>query len=412
MCLTVNEQAVMQAFYDYSRAPVWVLDEGRHLLHGFFSEPAPGIRERLSAHIAHAATDFPQDGFGILCRENELYALFSFRRGGSLYHAVAGPLLLAGFYPPTAMRSLSFAPGMNTKELESLVVTLPVVTLASFGSLLRMLMLLLKMDAPDAAEIENHIDSSLQDSLKRNLAHDLFENRSDLRMHTPYSHELAVLNCVKEGNVAKLESVFKALPGTKYGNMSSNPLRQLFYGCIAATTLVTRYAIEGGLDEETAFTLSDVYIRQMESCKTLYELNRLNEKMAVDFTQQVARVRSSRQPSYTEPVSRCVDYIRLHIQEKISLDHLARLTNLTPKYLSRLFRGETGQTLSSFIESSRIDEAKSLLVYSRYSYSRISEYLSFSSHSYFISVFKRRVGMTPREFRLRYSQASWEIGGT
>ena len=280
------------------------------------------------------------------------------------------------------------------------------MTLASFSSQLRLLMRLLNRDPLTADEIGNHIYSSLQDSLKRNLTHELFENRSDLRVHTPYSYELAILNCVKEGNVAKLEATFKALPDTQYGNMSSNPLRQLFYGCIAATTLATRYAIEGGLDEETAFTLSDVYIRQMESCKTLYELNRLNEKMAVDFTEQVARIRAARQPVYTEAVARCVNYILLNIQQKITLDALADLTGLTPKYISHLFKKETGQTLSAFIETSRIEEAKNLLAYSKYSYSQISEYLSFSSHSYFISVFKKQTGVTPKDYRLHHFKTS------
>jgi len=412
MCLTSAEQAVMQAFYDYSRAPVWVLSKSGNILRVFFSEPSPGIAEALAAHVVRITAGIRRPGFDILCFEDELYAVFSFSRGDKTLYAVGGPMLLAGFYPPAAMRTLSFAHGMNTKELESLIVTLPVVTVASFGSLLRMLMLLLNRPALSAKEIENHIDSSLQDSLKRSLTRELFENRSDYKIHTPYSHELAILHCVKEGNVSKLEATFKALPDTKYGNMSSNPLRQLFYGCIAATTLVTRYAIEGGLDEEKAFTLSDVYIRQMECCRTLYELNRLNEKMAMDFTEQVAQLRASRQPSYTEPVARCIEYIRFHIQEKISLDNLARLTSLTPKYLSLLFRKETGRTLSDFIESSRIDEAKNLLVYSRYSYSQISEYLSFSSHSYFISVFKKREGMTPREYRLRFSPSVWDIGRT
>ena len=54
----------------------------------------------------------------------------------------------------------------------------------------------------------------------------------------------------------------------------------LFYASIANTTLVTRYAIEGGLNEETAFSLSDVYIRKMEQCTDVDALMKLNEQMA------------------------------------------------------------------------------------------------------------------------------------
>lgn len=144
------------------------------------------------------------------------------------------------------MKSLSFASSMDSNELEALVEMLPVVSLNSFSSSLRIIMLLLKKYAPTLDEIGSYKLSSLQGTLNRTFIHELFENIEDIRMHTPYSHELAVLNCVKEGNAAKLESTYRTLPEIKYGNMSnsSNPLKQLFYGSIANTTLITRFAKE------------------------------------------------------------------------------------------------------------------------------------------------------------------------
>lgn len=64
-----------------------------------------------------------------------------------------------------------------------------------------------------------------------------------------------------------------------------------FYASIANTTLVTRYAIEGGLNEETAFSLSDVYIRKMEQCTDVDALMKLNEQMAIEFTLRVAEAK-------------------------------------------------------------------------------------------------------------------------
>lgn len=145
----------------------------------------------------------------------------------------------------------------------------------------------------------------------------------------------------------------------------------------------------------------------MEHCKTLYELNILNEKMAMDFTERVAEAKASKKSAYIKPISTCIDYILKNIHEKITLNTLAEEVDLTPKYLSYLFRKETGQTLSSFIEDIRINRAKNLLVYSQYSYSHISHYLSFYSQSYFISIFKKKVGMTPKKYRERYSQTNW-----
>lgn len=406
MCLTEYEKLMIQELYDYNRIPLWIFNRKAELMDCFSPNISNDSEEKLLTHISRLiGKAFPLD-FDILCYENELYYIFSFVRNHEAFYLLGGPMLLSGVYHITEMRSLSFALNMKSDELELLVENLPVISFTSFSACLRIMMLLLKKDALSSDQISNFKFSNLHDSLNRTFTHELFENMEDLREHTPYSHELAILHCVREGNVANLESTYKTLPQTKYGNMSNslNPLKQLFYGCIANTTLITRYAIEGGLDEETAFTLSDVYIKQMESCSTLYELNILNERMAIDFTTRVAKAKLSRQQPYSKPISRCLNYISRNIHSKITLDILASEVKLTPKYLSFLFQKETGQRLSTFIEDKKINEAKNLLTYSEYSYSEISQSLSFSSQSYFIAVFKRNSGMTPKQYRTRYFQ--------
>lgn len=403
------ENRMLEAIYEYNRIPLWIYNEKLKPKKSYFTVSPSAIAEKLSSHIDQTILKIANPDFDILSYENELYYCFSFRYGKERYYLMGGPILISGFFHPAVLKSLSFASRMNIKELEALAEMLPVLSLTPFCSALRTMMLLLKKEAPNIEEISNYRYSSLQDSLQRTFVHELFENREEDREHTPYSQELAILHCVREGNVEQLKSTFKALPETKYGNMSSNPLRQLFYGCIAATTLVTRYAIEGGMEEEAAFTLSDVYIKKMENCRTLFELNLLNEKMAVDFTLQVAKAKAAKQPVYSEPVSKCMEYIFLNIHNRISLDSLSKEVNLTPKYLSWLFHRETGMTLSAFIEEKRIQEAKNLLIYSNYSYNQISNYLSFNSQSYFISVFKKNTGITPKEYRRSFSRSSWEV---
>ncbi|MFA9463953.1 MAG: helix-turn-helix transcriptional regulator [Velocimicrobium sp.] len=401
MCLTVSEQLVIQELYDYNRIPLWIFNTDLTLQNCFFSDSLHRLQTILSVQTKKLLLKPLHSDFDVLCFENELYYFFAFKRNLQTFYLLGGPMLLSAFYHVANMRTLSFASDINAKELQAIVENLPIISFTSFSSCLRIMMLLLKGDAPSLYELSNYKFSNLQGSLNQTFIHELFENTEDYRMHTPYSHELAVLNCVRDGNVARLESTYKTLPQTKYGTMSNNPFKQLFYGCIANTTLVTRYAIEGGLEEETAYTLSDVYIKQMEHCKTLYELNMLNEKMAIDFTTRVANTNTSTQPLYTKPISKCITIISKNVHTKLTLQALAKEVNLTPKYLSCLFHKETGQTLSSFIEDKKIKEAKKLLSFSQYSYEHISHYLSFYSQSYFITVFKKNVGMTPREYRER-----------
>ncbi|WP_331491052.1 helix-turn-helix domain-containing protein [Schaedlerella arabinosiphila] len=55
--------------------------------------------------------------------------------------------------------------------------------------------------------------------------------------------------------------------------------------------------------------------------------------------------------------------------------------------------------MSDFIMRRKLEEGKSLLAYSEKSISEISEYLCFSSQSYFQNVFKKKYHMTPYEYR-------------
>ena len=54
-------------------------------------------------------------------------------------------------------------------------------------------------------------------------------------------------------------------------------------------------------------------------------------------------------------------YIKAHLSEKINLESLADMVFLSPGYLSLIFKQSTGDTVSHYIISQRIDEAKRLL---------------------------------------------------
>ena len=78
-------------------------------------------------------------------------------------------------------------------------------------------------------------------------------------------------------------------------------------------------------------------------------------------------------------------------------------------YLSRLFKKETGVSVSAYIRSQKIDMAKNLLRFSDYSMIDIANRLSFSSQSHFIQQFREVVGMTPKKYRDEYYMVQWDI---
>lgn len=82
---------------------------------------------------------------------------------------------------------------------------------------------------------------------------------------------------------------------------------------------------------------------------------------------------------------------------------------MSASYLSRLFKKETGDSVSAYIREQKIEMAKNLLHYSEYSMIDIANRLSFSSQSHFIQQFRDLVGMTPKKYRDLNHTLQWDI---
>lgn len=83
----------------------------------------------------------------------------------------------------------------------------------------------------------------------------------------------------------------------------------------------------------------------------------------------------------------------------------AELMNMSPSYLNSICKQMTGQTLTDLISARILLEAKRLFSYSDLSVSQVSDQLKFSSASYFIRFFKKRLGSTPEQFKESLNRA-------
>lgn len=79
--------------------------------------------------------------------------------------------------------------------------------------------------------------------------------------------------------------------------------------------------------------------------------------------------------------------------------NIASQLNLSPKYLSDLLKHETGKTALELIHLYVISEAKNMLVEGEKSIAEIAYRLGFENPPYFSRLFKKEVGMSPKEFK-------------
>jgi AraC-like DNA-binding protein len=82
-----------------------------------------------------------------------------------------------------------------------------------------------------------------------------------------------------------------------------------------------------------------------------------------------------------------------------TVNHMASQLHLSPKYLSDLLKQETGKTALELIHLHVISEAKNLLVEGERSVAEIAYKLGFENPPYFSRLFKKEVGMSPKEFK-------------
>ncbi|MBO6158068.1 MAG: helix-turn-helix domain-containing protein [Firmicutes bacterium] len=224
----------------------------------------------------------------------------------------------------------------------------------------------------------------------------LYPDTQQQEYYTSYDLEKQLMHIVHQGDTSALEAWMKNAPAIRAGILSDSEMRQFKNLLIVSAALASRQAISGGLDERTAFLLSDFYIREGERMTSPGDLTRLQAAMFKDYTGRVSRIRAV---GSTPLALRIASYVQNHLDEVIRIDDLSRHLMMSRSALQAKFKEETGQTLTDFVLHIKIEEAKRLLLFSHQSIDAISEYLAFSSQSHLTRVFKKYTGLTPSAWR-------------
>ncbi|MBD7895600.1 AraC family transcriptional regulator [Limosilactobacillus sp. Sa3CUN2] len=106
-------------------------------------------------------------------------------------------------------------------------------------------------------------------------------------------------------------------------------------------------------------------------------------------------IKGSQQNDY---VKQAIQYISQHL-ETVSVDQLARVTNINRSYLSDLFKRELDLTPSEYIRNFRITKARHLLESSNISIDQVAEQCGYELTNTFTRLFKRAYGISPRKYR-------------
>lgn len=223
--------------------------------------------------------------------------------------------------------------------------------------------------------------------------------REEYTFHAPYNPEFEFYEAVKLGDREKTEK-FLSEPFCEkkgLGVLSDDSIQSFKYHFAITAALLSRYCVDGGMEHDQAYNLSDLYINKADKCTKLFEISELHKKMVRDYTKRMANLK--RKKTYSKHVTDSINYIYDHLNERIKTEDVAEYVGVSRSYLSRLFNAETGISLSEYIVSKKIETARNMIEYSDYSASEISNILAFPSQSYFVKVFKKYTNVTPGKYQ-------------
>ncbi|MEK5439004.1 MULTISPECIES: helix-turn-helix domain-containing protein [Paenibacillus] len=121
-----------------------------------------------------------------------------------------------------------------------------------------------------------------------------------------------------------------------------------------------------------------------------------------DLMERISEVIAAKQAKESNPMHDIVKYIELNYASDLSLQEIAGKFFVSREYISRRFKQEYGINFSDFIVNVRIDKAKLLIQNPRLKLSQISEMVGFHDVKYFSKVFKKQVGVSPKDYRNQF----------
>ncbi len=285
----------------------------------------------------------------------------------------------------------------NREQFAAFLGNIAEISLTSFLARLAFINYCLHGEKRAVSDFLPYQNSKISDASA--LVEENYRMKENLYHNRSYELEAQTLNLVRAGNPQGFFDLQANDAGFHTGITGPTALRQLKNNIIITTTLSTRAAIEGGLDYDTAYQLSDKFIQEAERLQNADNLYELLSKVGYTFAQKVYEAKAP--VTSSDRIQKAIHFIQQNTNRHITAKDVADHVGFGRSYFSAYFKKELGFSLSAFILRCKLEEGRKLLQYSDKPLSEISNYLCFSSQSHFQTAFKKQFGTTPMEYRRR-----------
>ncbi|MDD9267148.1 helix-turn-helix domain-containing protein [Paenibacillus sp. GCM10023248] len=213
----------------------------------------------------------------------------------------------------------------------------------------------------------------------------------------PLHVEQQLINFVKTGDYEKSSSIIEQIIETNVSNaVLSVPLGKCLMFDLASTMLKTMNEI-GSQGNRKFFMEQFNPVERLSGCETMNEM----KKEILSILEQVCQSIQADRKQESSPLGELVSaYVKANFaEENLNISMIGDKFGMTPSYLSKQFKMQTGDSLLDFISRTRLEEAKKLLAEQPLSIMEIARRVGYADINTFNRTFKKFEGITPGKYK-------------
>ena len=140
--------------------------------------------------------------------------------------------------------------------------------------------------------------------------------------------------------------------------------------------------------------------------KYIEDKEKRETKDKIDRIVRIAEEKDTDEITDKDPIEKAEEYIEKHLSEKIYVEDLAKIAYMNEQYFMRVFKKRTEKSVTEYITDKRMQLAAQLLRDTDKSISFIADAVGITDDAYFSRSFKKHSGISPTEYRNRFSGKS------
>lgn len=216
------------------------------------------------------------------------------------------------------------------------------------------------------------------------------------RYRFPLHVEQQLINFVKSGDYERASALMDEIVDAN-GAAEAMPVSMakcLMFDLIS-TMLKTLDETGAGIQTQIMHDVDPV--QQLTSCETLEEMRMQINELLKAVCQSILEEQKQQGRHLSKEI---MEYVNGHFQsEDLNVSAIADVFKLTPSYLSKQFKSQTGEALTEYINKTRMEEAKRLLRVAGCSVTEAARRVGYADMNTFNRIFKKYEGITPGKYK-------------